>query len=225
MGTNGRPLFAWYEMNTATIATITVTAPMRTGLAPSCRVPRLIGRAGSRGRGWLRSAGAASGRRGRRGRGGAVAADAARPRRIRRRHTRLGRAEELVAALDVRLVRLDLVGRALVHERRQPQHVAHVVERVRGERLPVEEVPDRLHAGEAGAVGGGVRLVARGRPARRRATIRLDAAAAVVDRLQQLAQRLGEARRVLRQAAQLADLLVGLQHRPAAHHATPRRAP
>ena len=49
------------------------------------------------------------------------------------------------------VARLDLVGRALVHERGQPQHVADVVERVRGERLPVEEVPDRLHAGEAGA--------------------------------------------------------------------------
>ena len=155
-----------------------------------------------------------SGRR--RGRG--LSRRSSRGGRIRRRHARLGRAEEPVAGGGLLLGRLDLVGRALVHERGQPQHVPHVVERVSRERLPVEEVPDRLHAGEAGAARGRVRLVARGRTASRRALVRRDRAAAVVDRLQQLAERLGKARRVLRQEAQLVDLLGRLQHRAATHH-------
>ena len=170
-------------MKTATIATITVTAPIRTGLAPSCRVPRLIRRAGSRGRSPRRragrrgAAGAVGARPGRRlWRGRAVAAPPRRRSlgRVGRGHARLCRAEELVALLEQLLARLDRVRRALVHEDAEPQHVADVVERVGRERLPVEEVPDRLHAGEAGAAGRGVRLVARRRAARRRAAVRLD---------------------------------------------------
>ena len=47
VGTNGRPWLALYEMNTAMIATSTVTAPIRTGLAASCRRAFLTARAGS----------------------------------------------------------------------------------------------------------------------------------------------------------------------------------
>ena len=210
-------------MKTATIATSTVTAPIRTGLAASRRGSSLMARAGSRGG----AAGAVSVVRRLRGDGrgrGVVVVVGAAARRIWRRHARLRRAEELVADAQRLVVRLGGVRAAVVDDHAQAQHVADVVERVRAERLPVEVVPDRFHPGEPGAAARDVRLVRGGRIRGGGTRVGLDGAAAVVDRLEELAQRLRQPGSVARKAAQLADLLRRSPRRPGAPPPRPRRA-
>ena len=127
----------------------------------------------------------------------------------------LVRAQVRVAALEGLLVRRRL--RRLVAEldavrhrrQRRAEHVRVVVQHVDAQRLPVEVVPDRLHAGEAALAGDGGRVGCR-RSGLLRAHVVLDRALAVVDRLEELAQRLGERRRVDRQPPQLGDLLLAL---------------
>ena len=115
-------------------------------MAPAgSRGARRGGAAGRRGRP------AAAVRRRRRRCGSRTSASA---RRVGRRDARLRRAEELVAALELRPA-LGVGRRSWSTPSRstmfEPQHVPDVVQRVGGERLPVEVVPDRLHAGEAAA--------------------------------------------------------------------------
>ena len=95
--------------------------------------------------------------------------------------------------------------------------MADVVERVGGEALPEEVVPDGLHPGEARTGAGGVRRVACRGAGRGGPRVGLHGAPAIVDRLQELPQRLGQRGRPAGQAAQLLDLLVARTHRPDAH--------
>ena len=123
-----------------------------------------------------------------------------------------GRPEVLLALLEHRAGAL--VGGAIVgagaRERVDAQDVALGVAAVDGQRLPVGVVPEGLEAGEAVPAGGGPvgGLVRRGRRAASRAWVALDRALGVVHRLEELAQRLGEAGHVLAELLQRGHFLV-----------------
>ena len=91
---------------------------------------------------------------------------------------------------------------ALVGGGADPQQVSDVVEHVGAHHLPEEVVADRLEAGEAAAPAG-VAGVGRRRPVHLRARVVVDRAPAVVEALEQLAQRLRGGGGVGGQAAQL----------------------
>ncbi len=137
-------------------------------------------------------------RRSQRGRAGVPAV----VERVGAEDARLVGTEVRVAALEGpavllrpgrRVAEVEAVGRS---RERGAQHVARVVEQVDAERLPVEVVPERLHAREAAAArdGGGV---GGRRCGRLRARVLLDRAPAVVDRLEELAQRRAKGRALL----------------------------
>src|ERR687896_8159 len=182
-------------MKTAMVAISTVTAPTRTGLAASEPVTRraVMGRAGSRGVVCVRRRAAAAGLALGRVGGG---------------YSGLVRAEPLAAAIEGMVVGLaaGAVFAAVVDDSDEFQHVPDLVGGVERQGLPEEVVPDRLHAGEAAraVLGGG--LVGRGRGAGRGAAVGLDGPASIVDRLEELAQRLGYRRRVAGEPPQLCHL-------------------
>ena len=97
------------------------------------------------------------------------------------------------------------------------QDVADVVEAVDRQALPEEEVPDGLQPGEAARAAAAVGGVAGRRAVDRAARVVVDRAAAVVERLEELAQRLGGGGRLARERAQLLDLVRALLERARAH--------
>ena len=97
--------------------------------------------------------------------------------------------------------------------------MAEVVERVQRLALPEEVVPQRLEPGEAAVVGpAAVGHVAGGRRPHAAARIGVDRPAAIVERVQELRQRLGRGRRLRAEAAQLGDLLAAALERPGPLH-------